>query len=269
MKKIRHLLAAGIIGFAGFAAAEDVSFTCIPGPNIFNGPFTVLDGIQGGTWVTNLFAGASNGSLAEYYLNFDGTPGSNYNRSRIIAGFWSPNIQLPPGIGFWVNCVRTNTFHWTVNPSSPPPALLLVSNIYSFRGSVTNAPATYQDIAGAPPQEDTSLFRYVGPLPGFIFPNVPPVGTNWQAYNFQGGVWTPTDPVMNPLEAVFIVYPTLRVSITSTSPAPQQIVTWPRGMLQSSATPTGPWLTLSNATAPYVVDPSTDTNGMNFFRAGE
>ncbi len=226
-----------------------------------SGPFTVLDGIVGGTSITNLFRALQNGSYVLAWRT------NVWYISKKIAGYWTVNLIFQAGDGFFVNAggpQGTQTdITWTVEGGGPRPPLTLVSNQYYFLGSYTNASATYEDVVGAPPQEGTTLFRHIAGS-WYTFPN----STNWQAYNFTGGAWTPATPVLDPLEAAVIVYPTLQLQLAPANSEPQVVLTWPRGKLESTGTAAGPWQEISNAAPQIVVDPSS-TPGMRLFRARE
>jgi hypothetical protein len=67
----------------------------------------------------------------------------------------------------------------------------------------SNAPATYEQIVGAPPAPGTRLLRQkkgaTNPFP------IPPLGsTGYVMYTYLGGGWSPTTPIASVGEAVFI-----------------------------------------------------------------
>jgi hypothetical protein len=140
----------------------------------------------------------------------------------------------------------------------PPP---LFPNQYYFQGSTTGQSTTYEGVFGAPPNNETALFRFI---PGRT--NINP-GPDYRVYHYTGGVWTPEIPVLNPLEPIFVIYPYLRLKYT-VSGSPRTInFTWPaRGKLEEAALPTGPWATVTTNRNSYSVTP---TNGLRYYRVKE
>jgi hypothetical protein len=252
-------LAAAFAAVGAVRLQGEVSFTCEAGKT--SGPYTVLDAIDGGTSLTNLLAAASNKTLV---MRWDDQQDKYVYYSK-LSGAWSVNAELKVGEGFWVWSPMPLTNRWTIGADPPQPPLALVSNHYYLRGAFVNAYATYEDVVGAPPQSETTLLRYVGDGVA-VDPKGPPL---WDVYSFSDGIWTPATPVLRPLEAAFIIYPTLRIKITPTNPPPLRVLTWPRGRLQSCEVIKGPWQDVTNAWPPYGVDPSTNPGGSRFYRALE
>ena len=152
-----------------------------------------------------------------------------------------------------------------------PQPLILQSNTYYLLGPASNGISRYENIVGAPPNNETSLFRYVGGMGGSIYSVYPPKPPSWKAYHYVDGAWTPEEPVLNPLEAAFIVYPTLRITATITGAPPFLVLTWPRatyGALEVAEQASGPWQAVSGAQSPYVVNP-TGTNLSRSYRVRE
>src|SRR5205814_770985 len=119
----------------------------------------------------------------------------------------------------------------------PPPPLSLEPNTYYLRGSINPGPATYEDVTGGSPSNHTEVLRFV-PGGTAIEPRAPPLYTR---YLYTDGVWTPTAPVLNPLEGVWIIHPYLTLTISLTNSPPGLVLTWPRGTLQVSDGLNGGW----------------------------
>lgn len=186
---------------------------------------------------------------------------------------FGPGLFTPWGVpmtelnGFFVNTPYDKTFTWTIpdEPPASPPPLNLESNKYYLRGPVFYGNSRYEDLAGAPPKDETSLYRYR--TNGW--PLFPPTPAAYQAYHFIDGAWSPSEPVLDPLEAAFIVYPTLRVKAAITGAPPVMVLTWPRGKLEVADQPNGLWQTVTNAQVPYLVDLDSTSRPSRFYRVRE
>jgi hypothetical protein len=111
----------------------------------------------------------------------------------------------------------------------------MVEGRYYFQGSPTGESASYEDIFSGPPPGETTLFRFV---PGSV--SMEFGSSSYQRYYYKGGIWSPETPLLNRLEPVFVVYPTLRLNFTRNGNRID--FTWPaRGHLESATTLDGPW----------------------------
>ncbi len=194
----------------------------------------------------NVFSTAQDG---EIIFVWNGTAGSwDYYLSDL--GLWTPVAPVfTPGQGIFYYAVAPQTF--VANFQAPPRAIppgsgsqvylganaALLEDRYYFQGSPTGESASYENIFGGSPPGDTTLFRFV---PGSLSLELGSSSFRPYYYSHQAGVWSPETPLMNPLEPVFVVYPTLRLTFTRTGNTIH--FTWPRrGGLESAPSPTGPW----------------------------
>lgn len=267
MKRMRCLFTAAALG-AGIFNFQAATVTFEGNWGGFSGPFTVLPNIAGGNSPDNLFTNAAWGT----FLGVWDTQAQGYSvfgKPQFGCGcyFYPQGAVLDVQSGFFLNYTG-QTFTWIIPDDLPPPpsVLNLETNKYYLRGPMFYGHSRYEDIVGAPPRDETSLFRYIGGPSGEIYPPKPP---SWQAYHFVDGAWTPSEPVLDPLEAAFMVYPTLRIRAAITVAPPVMVLTWPRGELEVAGQPTGPWQTVTNAQAPFVVDLGFALESSRFYRVRE
>ncbi len=122
-------------------------------------------------------------------------------------GGWSvPSMTLRPGDGGFLYNPNSAPFPLifageTVTPHLP---LNLPYDEQVLAARQIPAPATYEQITGLPPSEGTKLYRYDSTLQGHPFEL-----SNWTAYTFSQGIWTPSTPNVSVGEAVFIKVPTV------------------------------------------------------------
>jgi len=180
---------------------------------------------------------------------------------------WDPATTFNVGEGIFYQALVSQTFvanfHGRLVPEiasraeGPPP---LLENRYYFQGSPTGQSATYEDVFGAPPNNETALFRFIAGRS-----DINPTGPDYRVYHYNAGVWTPETPILNPLEPVFVVYPYLSVKFTLSGNPKTINFTWPRGTLEEASLPGGPWQTVSAGNSHSVVA----TNQMRYYRAKE
>lgn len=115
-----------------------------------------------------------------------------------------------PGYGISVHANSTPiTFQL---PDGPAPVLpLALPAGYSLVCCQTNLPATFEMIVGRAPDPGTLVFRLLTNGAGFV----PADGyeTNYTAYTFTNGAWTPEPPVADVGEAVWIYQPPMISSL--------------------------------------------------------
>ena len=128
----------------------------------------------------------------------------------------------------------------SVFAEGPPP---LSPNKYSFQGSPTGLPATYDDVFGAPPNDETQLMRFIPGSSDIAFGKA-----RYRFYYYKDGVWTPETPVLNSLEPAFVIYPYLSIKYTVSGNPPTIDMTWPaRGELEEADSPLGTWHAVTTA----------------------
>ena len=170
-----------------------------------------------------------------------------------FGGWDNPSLNLRPGEGGFVKNSTSSPFTVTfvgevqtphLPLSLPPGQLALVARQIP-------APATYEQITGLAPADGTKLYRYDPAL------QVQPFSlTNWQAYTFSQGQWTPGTPSVGIGEPVFIQVPTnsepIRPSLSIQGQGSNVVVSLSgSGILQSadqlgSSLADTPWTRFSN-----------------------
>lgn len=229
--------------------------------------FTLLPNAAVSNLPDDLFTNAPYGTQAIQW-NTESQAFSVFTRIQVGPGRFIPyGVPMTELNGFFVKTPDDRTFTWTIpdDPPPPPPPLNLESNKYYLRGPAFCGNSKYEDLAGAPPQNETSLYRYQ--TNGW--PLFPPSPAAYRAYHFIDGAWSPSEPVLDPLEAAFIVYPTLRIKAAITGAPPVMVLTWPRGKLEIADQPSGPWQTVTNAQAPFIVELNSASGPSQFFRVRE
>jgi hypothetical protein len=183
------------------------------------------------------------------------------------------NLTFNPGEGIYYQALLPQTFvanlHDTLVPEILPypigPPLPLVPNRYYFQGSPSGQSATYEEIFQAPPNNETALFRFVR---GGT--DIDPNGPDYRAYYYKDQVWTPHTPILDPLEAVFVVYPYLSLKYTFSGNPGTINFTWPaRGKLEQAPLLTGPWELVATDANSYSIMPGAQTNRARYYRVKE
>jgi len=166
-------------------------------------------------------------------------------------GAWDPSEPtFYPGQGYFVYTLQPQTFNplfsfggeGVAADQGPPP---LSENTYVFQGSPTGLSATYEEIFGGAPTNETTLMRFIPGSSDFSFGSA-----HYNFYYYKDSVWTPQTPLLNPLEPVFVIFPYLSIKYAVTG-HPQKIdMTWPsRGKLEEADTPFGTWGEVSGTVA--------------------
>lgn len=146
-------------------------------------------------------------AFATYYYKTGGPGGTGWHSttsSTINAG---TNTFVPGEGAILYNQTSTNyTFSLSGTANTPvlPIYFSCGCDAYYLLSGQTNAPAAYEEITGSSPQEGTQLFRYndLSPISPF-----PPQAPNYTVYTYLGGAWTPSVPVANAGESVWIYPP--------------------------------------------------------------
>lgn len=144
--------------------------------------------------------------------------------------------------------------------ATPPP---LIQNRYYFQGSGSGLSATYQDVFGGPPNDETALFRFIAGRT-----DINPTGPDYRIYHYKSGVWTPETPILNPLEPAFVVHPYLSLKATVGGNPKSIDFTWPRGQLEAAYSLTGSWELVTTGGS-HSVTPSAQTNRARYYRVKE
>lgn len=251
--------------------ADTVTFTASPGLTAWtipccltNRPFT-LQGLfpaNQATAFSEVWIWNSNAGYWEAIGIIDG--GTWYD---FLTG-GQPSRQLAPGTGifFFNPAQRPSVFSYDLgSTTSPPMPPLLLSNTYYFRGASSGAPATYEQIFGSAPRDETALFRFI---PGST--NAELSASNYRIYYFKNGTWSPETPVLAPYEPALSIFPYLSVKPTRTPANGSLLLQWPsRGRLEEADSPNGPWRDLGTVTNQFSIQPSTNAGGRRFYRAKE
>ena len=155
-------------------------------PEIFPNPDGALDGSRvikydcAGTYSTNWFDSRSPTGFSDW----NGTP---------LAG-----TTLAPGEGalFDNESAFNLTLSYTGQPHVPvlPMARPCGNGYFYLLGCQTNDFGTYENITGLPSMEGAQVKRWNG--------------ASFDVYTFAAGTWTPSVPLVNPSEGVFIFIPT-------------------------------------------------------------
>lgn len=249
--------------------AETVTFTVNPGFNAWTVPCCLTNGstlyqlipdarIDDTVW---LWSANYNGWTV---LGIDGGVWIDFTTG---LPYWA--TPLPPGTGFiyhtWRSAPRTITLGLSPTNTTPPPPPTMQSNTYYFRGASSGLPATYEQILGVPPRNETALFRFI---PGST--NVQLSASNYRIYYFKDGTWSPETPILAPYEPALSIFPYLSVKPTQIPGNGSLLLQWPsRGRLEEADSPEGPWRALSTATNQFSIQPATNAGGRRFYRAKE
>jgi hypothetical protein len=160
------LLAAALLG-AGNKPAQAVLINWPAG--LSAGTIPVLVGTYNANYV---FAGIT--GLATIYLYNSGGYYDIYDWDDSF-GAWDPSEPtFYPGQGYFVYTLQAQTFNplfsfgaeGVVADQGPPP---LSENTYAFQGSPTGLSATYEDIFGGAPTNETTLMRFIPGSSDFSF----------------------------------------------------------------------------------------------------
>jgi hypothetical protein len=226
---------------------------------VLNGPYTVLAG--GGTSPDTAFPSAAPNTQL---FVWDGNVFTTYDFDEFDLVWYPQGGVLVAGNGFFIKSPNAQVLTYKDGIDPTPPALSLEPNKYYLLGSINYGPATYEDVTGGSPSNHTAVLRFV-PGGTAIEPRAPPLYTR---YLYTDGVWSPTAPVLNPLEAVFIIHPYLELTFSFTHSPPGMVLTWPRGKLQASDGFNGPWEAVPDAQSPYPasIEPTTPSK---FYRVEE
>jgi hypothetical protein len=119
--------------------------------------------------------------------------------------------HLPSWQGVALHSASSLTVGFTNTPAPQLPLALPAG--LSLVACQSNMPATFQDIVGRLPDPGTKLYRlltnYAGdPIPDFN-------ETNYTIYTYQDGAWSPTEPVADAGEAVWISQPPVFSNLTT------------------------------------------------------
>lgn len=223
--------------------------------------------LMGGYNGNYVFAGIV-GPTAIYVLNGGGFAFDVYLFDDIFED-WIPSEPIFfAGQGYWVDSPVAQSFNPTLRvlgggyAQGPPP---LAANRYFFQGAPTGLPANYQDIFGAPPNDETALLRFIPGSTSFARN-----ATNYRYYYYKDGVWTPDAPVLDSLEPALIIYPYLSIKYTVGGNPLTITMTWPvRGKLEEAEFPTGPWSEVTTAGNTYSVTPNPGQDTGKFYRVRE
>jgi hypothetical protein len=155
----------------------------------------------GSYWVpgtVDLFSGYQPGT--QLFRYFGGFSAYTFDDVDLV---WTPSEPTHrPGEGFIIITPDMATFCFPEPSHSPVLPLTLYPGL-NLVCCQSNAPATYEQIVGAPPAPGTRLLREkkgaTNPFP------IPPLGsTGYVMYTYLGGAWSPTTPIAGVGEAVFI-----------------------------------------------------------------
>lgn len=143
---------------------------------------------HGSNMLSEILAGVPDGSVISKFDNGSG----NWAQSVYSAGnvSWSTDLQLNPGEGAFLQS-PTNfllTFHG--NPHVPVLPVTISGASCYLLSRQTNDIGTYDNIAGNPPANGASMYRWSG--------------SNYENYAFSAGLWTPFPPAIDVGEAVWI-----------------------------------------------------------------
>lgn len=193
-------LAFGLSAALISASAASYTITVVPGWNAIANQFvqpqmnigTLLQGVPVGTYLTT-FNDVGGQEFHEYLGEPDG---------------WDPdgNAILNPGGGAFLR--NNNATNWTLTftgePNIPVLPAAIPTNTLRLVSRQTNGPGTYENIVGRYPGEGAGVYRLI---PGSGGPSIAPVtDTNWYLpYVFTNGNWSPSNPVVNVGEAVWIM----------------------------------------------------------------
>jgi hypothetical protein len=230
----------------------------------------VIPTLTGGYNANYVFAGAVDGTAI--YLWIPAVGAFDPYVFDELAGDWIPfEPTFVPGQGYWAYSPVAQTFTPTLRAyggagGAPVPALPpLTADRYSFQGSPTGLPATYEDIFGAPPNNETALLRFI---PGSA--SIDRGTDNYRFYYYKEGVWTPETPMLNPLEPAFVIYPYLSIKYTMSGNPLMITMTWPaRGKLEEAEFPNGPWSEVTTAGNTHSVTPPSGQSGARYYRVKE
>jgi len=183
----------------------------------------------------------------------------------------NPTFEAGEGIYYQAYAPQTfaANFHGNLVPEivSYPlgPPIPLIPNRYYFQGSPSGQSATYEEIFRAPPNDETALFRFIR---GGT--DINPTGPNYRVYHYKDNVWTPETPLLDPLEAAFVVYPYLSLKYSIAGNPRTLNLTWPpRGKLEQAPLLTGPWELVETEGNSYSITPGAQTNAARYYRVKE
>lgn len=248
--------------------AETVTFTVNPGFNAWTIPCCLTNGYT----LYQIFPRAQ--FLDYVLLRISGRNG--WDEVGVDGSAWIDfttgepwATPLPPGTGLIFLSLRSTprTFTLGLSPTNttPPPLPTMKSNTYYFRGASSGLPATYEQVFGVPPRDETALFRFI---PGST--NAELSAANYRIYYFKDGAWSPETPVLAPYEPALSIFPYLSVKSARPPTNGSLLLQWPsRGRLEEADSPNGPWRDLSTVTNQLSIQPSTNAGVRRFYRAKE
>ncbi len=130
-------------------------------------------------------------SYTSYFFDSSSPTGFSDQNGMPIA---APIITLGRGVFYNNQSGVPETVTFTGTPRCPaPPAPLCPCGTFSLVSYELDCFGTYQNITGLAPEEGAQVFRWNG--------------VGFTPYDFTGGAWTPSAPVLNVGEAVFIQVP--------------------------------------------------------------
>jgi len=174
-----NVFSANIVGYVNqvWPAGQLV---CVANP--LSAPTNDLNGV---------LAGIPNKSSAQFWN------GSGFTPSALASGSWTPNLPIPPGVGFFVNSKTAFTNTWVgnvlvgfgQNSSNALPAgvLVLVGSQLPFAPADLND--TNLNLVGLPNKSSIQMWN----------------GTSFVPSALSGGAWTPAAPVpTTPAQGFFV-----------------------------------------------------------------
>lgn len=96
----------------------------------------------------------------------------------------------------------TLTFAGSMPVLTVPTVLPCGCGYYNLLGNLTGGLGTYENVTGLAPQEGAQVLRYIPGQP--VNPVQPP---NYSVYDFTGGSWSPSAPVLTNGEAAWFIVP--------------------------------------------------------------
>lgn len=229
------------------------------------GTIPTLIGGYNGNYV---FAGIVGPTLI-YVLNNGGFAFDVYLYDDTLGDWFPFEPMFFAGQGYWVDTLVPQNFNpvlhlyggYAGQPAATPPPV--TSGRYFFQGAPSGLPATYQDIFGAPPNDETALLRFIPGSTSFERSE-----DNYRFYYYKNGAWSPETPVLNSLEPALVIFPYLSIKYTVSTNSTINL-TWPeRGRLEEADSPTGDWQEVTTTGNNHSVTPAPGQGG-KYFRVKE
>lgn len=180
-----------------------------------------------------------------------------------VAGWYDPWFNsatnlLNPGTGFvFYNALsvpETNTFMGTPIPGPTfPPTNYCGCGQKSLLGNPTTNNANYQQVTGLPPIASAQVMRLGAGQTGLNYP-FDPTNLTYTTHTFTNGAWSPSEPILGPLESAFFVVP-CGPTLTIAPAGNQFVLMWPTNAgafaLQSTTNPAAlsAWGPVTNTTS--------------------